>query len=415
MKRAALLMNLGIGLLSCFAAGSIFDAPGMRTAYAQEAGKKPDSTPQSASSHAEKEGEETEKDAILLSKEEQQRFGIQVAQAGPGKLLNYLELQGEVSINNDCLAHVVPRLSGVVREVRKSVGDVVRQGEILAVIESRELADVQAEYLAAIEKLALTQAKYAREERLWQKKISAEQDYLDAKQAVAESNIATRTAKQKLHSLGLSDEHIRLLPKRQTGSSYTRFEIVAPFDGSIIEKHITLGETIKEDADAFMIADLSTVWVNFNIYPKDLQHIRQGQEIFVATGQDTPDVENTIAYVAPVVKEETRTALARVILPNPEGLWRSGMFVTARVVVGDGEVASLVVPKSALQTVEEKTVVFVETPQGFEAKPVQTGRSNATHVEITSGLSAGATYALAGTFTLKAQLSKSAFGDGHGH
>jgi cobalt-zinc-cadmium efflux system membrane fusion protein len=91
------------------------------------------------------------------------------------------------------------------------------------------------------------------------------------------------------------------------------------------------------------------------------------------------------------------------------------MFVTARVVVGDGEVASLVVPKSALQTVEEKTVVFVETPQGFEAKPVQTGRSNATHVEITSGLSAGATYALAGTFTLKAQLSKSAFGDGHGH
>jgi cobalt-zinc-cadmium efflux system membrane fusion protein len=164
-----------------------------------------------------------------------------------------------------------------------------------------------------------------------------------------------------------------------------------------------------------MIADLSTLWVNFNIYPKDLQHIRQGQEIFIATGQDTPDVENTIAYIAPVVKEETRTALARVILPNPAGLWRAGMFVTARVVVGEGEEAALVVPKTALQTVEEKTMVFVATPQGFEAEPVQVGRSNATHVEITSGLSAGATYALTGTFTLKAQLSKSAFGDGHGH
>ncbi len=415
MKRAALLMGLGIGLLSCFMAGAILDLPGTRPAYAQEAGEKPDSAAHPASPHAEKEGEEAEEDAILLSKEEQQRFGIQVAQAGPGKLLNYLELQGEVSINNDRLAHVVPRLSGVVREVRKSVGDVVRQGEILAVIESRELADVQAEYLAAIEKLALAQAKYVREERLWQKKISAEQDYLDAKQAVAESNIATRAARQKLHSLGLAEEYIRLLPKRQAGASYTRFEIVAPFDGSIIEKHITLGETLKEDTDAFMIADLSTLWVNFNIYPKDLQHIRQGQEIFIATGQDTPDVENTIAYIAPVVKEETRTALARVILPNPAGLWRAGMFVTARVVVGEGEEAALVVPKTALQTVEEKTMVFVATPQGFEAEPVQVGRSNATHVEITSGLSAGATYALTGTFTLKAQLSKSAFGDGHGH
>lgn len=412
MKKEKLWVGMTVALMLSFHSGLNANLWATGTAYGSESLGEKHLEDQKTTSHGEDEA--GEEGVVRLSEEQQKQLGIQVAKVGPGVLANYLELPGEVSINNDRLAHVVPRLSGIVREVRKSVGDAVHQGEILAVIESRELADVQAEYLAAIEKMGLAQAKFAREERLWLKRISAEQDYLDAKQVLAEANIATRTARQKLHALGFSDDYVRKLPSRRD-ASYTRYEIVAPFNGTVIEKHITMGETLKEDTDAFLVADLSTVWMNFNVYPKDLPQIRQGQEIFIAAIQGAPDVRNTIAYVSPVVKEETRTAMARVILPNPDGNWRSGMFVTARVAIGGGESVPLILPKTAIQTVEEKPVVFVETPHGFEAKPVVTGRSNETHVEITSGLSSGEACAVNGTFTLKAQLSKGAFGDGHGH
>jgi len=414
MKIEKLWVGMAVVSLLSFHSGLSPDFWATGIAYGSESEGEKHQEAQKSTSHGEQEDEAGEEGVIRLSEEDQKRFGIQVAKVGPGALANYLELPGEVSINNDRLAHVVPRLSGIVREVRKSVGDAVHQGEVLAVIESRELADVQAEYLAAIEKMGLAQAKFAREERLWLKKISAEQDYLDAKQALAEANIATRTARQKLHALGFSDDYVRKLPGRRD-ASYTRYEIVAPFNGTVIEKHITMGETLKEDTDAFLVADLNTVWVNFNVYPKDLPQVRQGQEILIAPGQGAPDVRDVIAYVSPVVKEETRTAMARVILPNPDGIWRSGMFVTGRVAVGEGEPVPLIIPKTALQTVEEKTVVFVETPHGFEAKPVVMGRSNETHVEIIGGLSSGEACAVNGTFTLKAQLSKGAFGDGHGH
>lgn len=414
MKKEKLWVGMAVALMLSFHSGLNPNLGATGTAYGSESQGEKHLKDQKSTSHGEHEDDAGEEGVVRLSEEEQKQFGIQVAKVGPGVLTNYLELHGEVSINNDHLAHVVPRLSGIVREVRKSVGDKVHQGEVLAVIESRELADVQAEYLAALEKMGLAQAKFAREERLWLKKISAEQDYLDAKQALAEANIAARTARQKLHALGFSDDYVRKLPGRRD-ASYTRYEIVAPFNGTVIEKHITLGETLKEDTDAFLVADLSTVWMNFNVYPKDLPQVRQGQEIFIASGQGSPDVRDVIAYVSPVVKEETRTAMARVVLPNPDGIWRSGMFVTGRVAIGDGESVPLILPKTGIQTVEEKTVVFVETPHGFEAKPVITGRSNETHVEITGGLSSGEACAVSGTFTLKAQLSKGAFGDGHGH
>lgn len=424
MKKRHLCMGVAIALVWGLSAGWNLTFAEEGHDHGNEAGKKRQAqkveTPAESGRKAiepvpsgKNEDHDEAEGMVRLSEEEQKRFGIEVAAVGPGKLADYVSIPGEVTLNADRMAHIVPRLSGVVREVRKNVGDMVRQGEVMAVIESRELADAKAEYLAASERMALARAKFEREERLWRKKISAEQDYLDAKQALAESRIATRSAEQKLHALGFSDDYVRRLPSHPD-TSYTRYEIVAPFNATVIEKHITLGETLKEDADAFLVADLDTVWVNLNVYPKDLPQVRQGQEVFIASGQDTPETRGVISYVSPLVKEETRTALARVVLPNPQGLWRSGTFVTARVAVG-GEPAGLVLPKTALQTVEDKAVVFVKTTEGFQAKPVTIGRTNETHTEITAGLSTGEHCAVTGTFTLKAQLSKGAFGDGHNH
>lgn len=364
--------------------------------------------------HQDDNGEaHSETKAIRLNEAEMKKFAIEEAPAGPGKLMTHVSLPGEIALNADKMAHVVPRLAGVAREVRKNVGDTVKKGEILAVIESRDLADAKASYLAAVDKAALAQAKFSREERLWQKKISAEQEYLEARQALAEARITLRSAEQKLHALGYSDENLKELPKHH-GQSYTRYEVVAPFDGTVIEKHITLGESLKEDADIFVVADLNTVWVNLSVYQKDLGIIRKGLPVSISTGHDDKETMAEISYVAPIVKEETRSAMARIILANSAGYWRPGMFVTAKVAVDDITVRILL-PKSALQSIEDKSVVFVRAGEGFVPKPVVLGRMNDAHVEVTSGISQGDRCVISGAFTLKAQLSKGAFGDGHNH
>jgi cobalt-zinc-cadmium efflux system membrane fusion protein len=347
-----------------------------------------------------------------MSPAEMKQFDIEVAVAGAGNLESRISLQGEVALNEDRQSHIVPRTPGVVKEVRKTLGDSVKQGEVMAVIESRELADAKAEYLAAQEKTELAKAQLNREERLWKMKITSEEEYLNARQGFAEARIALRSAEQKLHALGFSHEYLKRL-RNESDLSFTRYEITAPFNATVIKKHISLGEMLKDDTETFVIADLSTVWVNLNIYQRDVAEIRKGQRVLIGFGEETSLAEGRIAYVEPIVQEETRTALARVILPNPEGKWRPGMFVTAKVLTGDASVG-IVIPELALQTLDERTVVFVQVPEGFEARPVKTGRRTGGEVEILSGLSAGERYAVRGTLTLKAQASKGDIG-GHSH
>ncbi len=357
--------------------------------------------------------EHKKEQAVRLSEAEKKEFDIEIATAGPGKLKMYVSLPGEIALNADRRVHIVPRVAGVVRQVNKTLGDQVRAGEVMAVLESRDLADMKSAYLAANERVALAEITFRREENLWKKKITAEQDYLQAKQALAEAQIELRSAEQKLHALGFSHDYMAQLPK-QADASFTRYTITAPFDGAVIEKHITLGEMLKDDATAFVVADLRSVWVDLRVYQKELPYVRRGQPVVISAGRGIPDAEGKISYVGPLVGEQTRTALARVVLPNPDGQWRPGLFVTGKIVVENSDVP-LLVPKSALQTIEERPAVFVETAEGLKPRNVTIGRSNETHVEITSGLASGERYVTRGAFTVKAQLSKGAFGDGHGH
>jgi cobalt-zinc-cadmium efflux system membrane fusion protein len=184
----------------------------------------------------------------------------------------------------------------------------------------------------------------------------------------------------------------------------TRYEVVAPLAGTVIEKHIAVGEVLKDDTEAFVVADLSTVWVDFNIAAKDLPLVRKGQRV-VVTADTTMKAEGTVSYVSPMVSDETRTAVTRVVLPNPDGRWRPGLFVTATLTASEAPVAVLI-PKTATQTIDGQPTVFVQMPEGFAPRPVTLGRANETHVEITAGLQAGERYATTETFILKAEFGK---------
>jgi cobalt-zinc-cadmium efflux system membrane fusion protein len=355
----------------------------------------------------------TEEQVVRLSEAERNEFGIEVGTADSGKLQMHLTLPGEVVLNADRRAQVVPRVPGVVRQVHKTLGEPVRAGEVMAVLESRELTDMKSAYLTAKERVALAEATFQREETLWKKNISPAQEYLEAKKALAEARIELRATQHKLHAMGFADTYLAQLPS-SPDTTFTQYTITAPFDGTVIEKHVALGEVLKDDTLAFVVADLRSVWVDLRVYQQDLPSIRKGQPVVLAAGQGIPDAQSTIAYIGPLVGEQTRTALARVILPNPDGYWRPGLFVTGKTVVKDIDV-SVLVPKTVLQTIDERPVVFVETAAGFQPQPVTLGRSNETHVEVTAGLTPGQRYVTNGAFTLKAPLAKSTFGDEHGH
>jgi cobalt-zinc-cadmium efflux system membrane fusion protein len=322
--------------------------------------------------------------------------------AQSGSLPTHLDLPGTIALNTDRLVRIVPRISGIVREIRKNLGEPVRAGEVIAVLDSRELADAKAAYLAAREHAALAEIAFTREKDLWEKKISPEQDYLDARKALAEARIELQVATQKLLALGFSETHVQQLPSRP-GGPLTRYEIIAPLAGTVIDKHLAVGELLKDDTEAFTVADLSTVWVDLNVAPKDLPVVHKGQPVTIAAGSAT--AEGKISYIGSLVSEETRTVVVRVVLPNPDGHWRPGLFVTATLATGDTTVPILL-PKTALQTIAGQPHVFVHTPEGFEPRPVRLGRANQTHVEITAGLQAGERYAATETFILKADLGK---------
>jgi cobalt-zinc-cadmium efflux system membrane fusion protein len=330
--------------------------------------------------------------------------GIEIATAGPGKLQVHDTLLGEIAFNSDRLAHIVPRVPGVVREVRKNLGDTVRAGEVLAVLESRDLADAKATYLATVSRLALAQANFAREESLRQEKITAEKDYLESKQALAEAQIALRSAEQKLHALGFAEEDLQALPSHAE-TSFTHYEITAPLDGTVVEKHIVLGEVFKEDSSpCFVIADLTSVWVDLKVHQQDLSHIRPGQTAVVKSGEDL-QTEGTIAFVSNIVSETSRMAFARMTIANPEGRWRPGLFVTGQIVI-DEVSAHVAVPKDALVRLDGQTCVFLRTDRGFVPQTVMVGRSNDSSVEIVAGLAAGQKYVIRGAYTLKSELNK---------
>ena len=330
--------------------------------------------------------------------------GIELRTAGPAKIRSALQLQGEIQFNQDRLAHVVPRLSGVVVVSGKNLGDPVKKGDLLAVLESRTLADLKSEHLATQTRLELARETFEREKRLWEEKISAQQDYLASRQALAEADIAYRNVEQKLLALGLT--HAAVMRRDSGGSDgLTRYEIRAPIDGVVIEKHLAAGEAVKEDASIFTIADLSTVWAEMTIYPKDLSSVKLGQKVTVRASALNAEAQGRVSYVGSLIGEQTRSAKARVTLPNPQRSWQPGLFVTVDLVQDESEVP-VAVPAEAIQTYRDWKVVFGRFGEFFEARPVELGRSDGKSVEVVSGLAPGTPYAATNSFVLKADLGK---------
>ena len=270
-------------------------------------------------------------------------------------------------------------------------------------LSSQSLADQRSELLGAQKRMALARTTFEREKTLWEGKISAEQDYLQARVALQEAEIAEQSARQKLASLGA----VAL-----ASGNLTRYEVRAPIDGVITDKKISVGEVVKEDANIFVVADLSTVWVEMTVYAKDLNVVRVGQPAVVKATSFEAQASGKLSYVGNLVGEQTRAATARIVLPNPKGLWRPGLPVTVALTAEEVDVP-LAISNDAVQTLRDWTVVFGRYGQQFEARPLELGRSDGKMTEVLGGLAPGEKYAAKNSYLIKADIGKA--GASHDH
>ncbi|CAI8821895.1 membrane fusion protein, heavy metal efflux system [Pseudomonas sp. IT-232MI5] len=390
MVVAVATLALGIGIGSQWSGNASIDA------HADETSEHADHAEEGAAAEHAEEGH------IELSAEQITAAGIQLAEARAQNISRGLPFPGEVRFDEDRTAHVVPRVPGVVESVAVNLGQTVKKGQLLAVIASQQISDQRSEQAAAQRRLALARTTYEREKKLWQDKISAEQDFLQARQALQEAEIAVSNARQK----------ISVLSGSVVATGGNRYELRAPFDGVVVEKHLTPGEVVDESTAAFTLSDLSRVWVTFGVSPKDLNKVQVGKAVTVSAPELNAEVVGSVAYVGSLLGEQTRTATVRVTLENPQGSWRPGLFVTA-LVATDSREAKVAVPETAIQTVEDKSTVFVRTDDGFEARAVELGSRAAGYVEITQGLEPGAQVASAGSFVLKSELGKASAEHSH--
>ncbi|QRF55964.1 efflux RND transporter periplasmic adaptor subunit [Variovorax sp. UC122_21] len=342
-------------------------------------------------------GHEDEDRRIAFTEAQIQAAGIAIETTGPANIRTALQLPGEIRFNEDRTAHVVPRVPGVVDSVPANLGQEVKRGQVLAVISSPALSELRSELQSAQRRLELARSTHEREKKLWEEKISPQQDYLQAQQAMQEAQIAVANANQKLLALGA-------VPG-SGGGALGRYELRAPFDGLVVEKHISLGESVKEDANVFTVSDLSSVWAEISVPAQHLPLVRTGETVNIRSTAFDQVAQGKVSYVGALLGAQTRTATARVTLANPQRVWRPGLFVNVELVASELQ-APVTVSAEAVQSVEDKPTVFLRVPGGFMPQAVQTGRSDGRRIEITGGLKPDQPYAAAGSFVVKSQQGK---------
>ncbi len=343
---------------------------------------------------------------IEMPDEALESTGIKLKTAGPAIIRPFLQMPGIIAFNHHNIVRVVPRVPGIVISVNRHLGQQVEKGDVLAVIESQILADLRGQLLAAQKRSELARKTYLREKQLWEERITAKHDYLVAQQALSEADITLELAAAKLRWFGEDPQSIAQV------KNITRYKVRAPISGLVITETIARGQVIKEDSEIFTLADVSDMYANLTIYPKDLNVIKLGQEAIINATASDLEGKGVVSYIGALIDEQTRTSMARVTLDNKEGLWRAGMFINIALITEEIEVP-VAVSVDAVQTLYDWSVVFGRYGEYFEARPLEFGRSDGRMVEVLDGLSGGEQYAAGNSFAIKAELGKS--GASHDH
>ena len=332
-----------------------------------------------------------EADTIAMTAEAIKSAGIATETVNPGGLGAEIVAQATVTAAPGGEAVVTARAGGAVTRVFKRLGDPVRAGEPLAIVESREAATIAAERSSANARAELARKNLAREQYLYKQRVSAR---VDLEQAQAEAAVAQAEVRRSQVSAGAAN----------ITSDGRGVILTSPISGRVTATTVTLGAFVQPETELFRVADPSKVQIEAAVGPADAARLAPGDRAIVELpGGST--IEARVRAVTPTLSGETRAATALLEVPGA-GL-QPGLAVRVRLMPSrGGSTTAIVVPEEAVQSLEGKDVVFVRTPQGFKAVPVKTGQRSAGRIEIVSGLAPGQTIATTNAFLLKAELAK---------
>lgn len=383
-------------------------------------------------------GEEGHADEVKLTADAVSRYGIKDEIAQMWVLKPTVVTPARVAFNTEAMAHVGSPLRGRAVEVKVRLGDTVKAGQELVIIESPELGEAQADYLQKktavltagpavdLSKIAWERAKglYEQSQGISLTEVQRrEAEYKAAIANVKAAEAAAMASENRLHLLGMKQDEVATLAN--TSEIAPRHAIKAAIEGQVVQREVTLGELVGPDREAIMIiADTRSLWVLADVPEAMLSGIAVGAKAWITIGSNTamtnggsaPKFEGTVSFIAPLVDPTTRTAQVRIDVPasldNGVTL-KPGMFAQAEIVAslpGGEEPAPVVaVPDEAIQTVEGGPSIFVPVanePNTFAKRAVTIGKPVGGLVPIYAGLVEGERFIIAGTFILKAELGK---------
>lgn len=350
----------------------------------------------------------------LASPDVAEKAGITTAPIERRKTTETITANCEVDYDETRLAHVRPRVSGIVHEVKADVGNMVVQGDLLAVVDSAELGQAKADYLAALPMVELWQKNVSRLKGLEKKGIVAGKDLLQAEAELARAEAEVIKVRQRLRNFGLMTHEIAVLAD-ESEDRRNLLSLVSPQAGTVIQRHAVRGEAVQAMTELLTVADLSRVWVHADIYEKDLDRIRVGQTVTVRVRGLLPRTfTGRVSWIGSEVDPRTRTIRARADVENTGDWLRANMFGEAEIQVGE-PAASLLVPKEAVQWEGTSYVVFVQqAPDLFQPRRVLRGRDIGDLVQLVwaDRLEPGDRVVTTGSFLLKTELHKGAIGGG---
>jgi RND family efflux transporter MFP subunit len=372
-------------------------------------GRAASETPQPPSA-----GEPTVKDdaplpdiTVSLTQDAIRRAGIVVAPVLRGTVATAIRVPGTVEPNAYREVVVTPLVSGRLTRVSAQLGDQVRRGQTLAQIYSPELAEAQTRYMAARAQLDAHDRELRRTEKLVEIGAASRQELERTHADHTAQMAAVQSARSRLQLLGVPPSALDDLAAGKDLGSTTN--VPAPISGVVTERLANVGLNVDPAARLFTIVDLSTVWVVGELYEKDFSRVRVGTEATITTTA-YPDLslKGRIGYIDPQVSPETRTAKLRVEVPNPRTDLRLGMYAEVVVAARDGGLVP-VIPRSAVQNVGDRTVVYLVNPneqERFTEREVRLGQSFGEQVEVVSGVQPGDLIVTEGSFFVRAERER---------
>lgn len=342
---------------------------------------------------------QVEGDRIVFSEAFAKRIGLETADVKLGPLTPVISVVGTVTLDPEHLAAVGTRLKGLVRSVRKFEGDTVKRGELLAEIDSAELGEAQANVRMLQAEREAASINAQREQQLLDKQLSTARESEVAQTELKKYEALLNAASQRVSALGGSSP--------APGAGLGRHVLVSPIEGTIIDRHISTGQSVEADLVAFRIANLDFLWVELAVFERNLSSIKVDDKVVLSPLSDPElKLDGRVEHVGAQIDFDTRSADVRIEIDNRARKLRPGQAVTAEIHASQGSAKPvLVVPSTAVTVVDGQPTVFVtDRPTAVRAVPVQLGQTNGDQQQVTSGLKQGQRVVSKGVFALKSEL-----------